>query len=148
MQDGFELTRKHDSPIRSINFLSSTSSLLVLHEDNRITQWFEVLNQDKRRLKQIRAFDVKQGAVTDIISESHRKVFYTGNAQGYLDIFYTTNASHLWHKRLGQGTIEALAISPRHNVLLVQQDQMLKRLTIDNEYPEISWSCALVQNLV
>lgn len=140
LHDGFELTRKHDSPIRSITFLSSTSSLLVLHADNRITQWFEILNQNKRRLKQIRAFDVKHGQVTDLMSESHRKVFYTGSSAGYLDIFYTTNASHLWSQRSGQGPIEALTISPRHNVLLIQQDQQLKRFSVNNEYPEISWS--------
>ncbi len=138
LKEAFELTRKNESNVRFIQLLSG-STLLAIHEDNSISQWFEIFENKERRLKMIRLFHVPGAPITTLIPEMNRKIFYTGNQQGNVDIFYTTDTNHLLHHQLGEQAIEAIGISPRQDALLIQQAGQLKHLSIDNEYPEISW---------
>jgi len=128
-----------DSNVTDVTLLTGASSLIVANENGVISQWFEVLKNDKRTFTFIRDFKA-EGDVVNIVPEFYRKGFLTTDTKGYLSVFHATGNTRLLSEKITDSKSIHLAISPRANSLLVIDGQNLKLFAINNEYPEITWS--------
>ena len=128
-----------DSNVTDMQLLTGASSLMVANANGVISQWFEVLQDNKRTFTFIRDFKA-EGDVTSIVPEYFRKGFFTTDDQGYLSVFHATGDTRLLSQKISTSPTIHLAISPRANSLLVIDNQKLSLFSIDNEHPEITWS--------
>ncbi|MBU2894488.1 ABC transporter permease subunit [Colwellia sp. D2M02] len=139
--------------LTTMALLSGGSSLLLGDNQGQVSQWFEVATDNGRQFKQVRTFksqtNATQGepAIRAIYPEQFRKSFYTLNEQGELNIFYTTSDAHLWQGTLVEENMQALAIAPRADGLVVMSEslntdsvkQTLHVFSVHNEHPEVTW---------
>lgn len=128
-----------DSNVTDMQLLTGASSLMVANENGVISQWFEVLKNNKRTFTFIRDFNA-ESAVQSIVPEYFRKGFLTTDEQGYLSVFHSTGDTRLLREKITESDNMALAISPRANALLVIDNSSIRLFSIDNEHPEITWS--------
>jgi len=128
-----------DSHVTDIQLLTGASSLIVANENGVVSQWFEVLKDNKRSFTFIRDFTAEQH-ITDIVPEYYRKGFVTTDEQGYLSIFHTTGNTRLLNEKVGNNGELSVAFSPRANALLVIDEKLVTLYSLDNEHPEITWS--------
>lgn len=122
-----------------VELLSGASSLLVGNDNGVISQWFEVARDGKRQFTQIRDFK-GDGAVAQLTPEHFRKGFISADKEGTVSFFHATGETKLLSEKVEGGALSALAISPRHNVLLMQQGDAFKLFAVENEHPEVTWS--------
>lgn len=127
------------SSVTKMQLLTGASSLLVANENGVISQWFEVLNDNKREFTLIRDFKASSG-VTSITPEFFRKGFLTTTASGDLSIFHTTGETELLTESITKAGSLVVAISPRANAILAADSNTIKLYHVDNEHPEITWS--------
>ncbi|GLS91312.1 phosphate ABC transporter permease [Psychromonas marina] len=127
------------SHVTDIQLLTGASSLMVANENGVISQWFEVLKDNKRSFTFIRDFSAGE-SIADIVPEFFRKGFLTTDKQGYLSIFHTTGDTRLLNEKVSNNENLSVAFSPRANALLVVDSQQVTLYTLDNEHPEITWS--------
>ena len=79
--------------------------------------------------------------MTHLVTEDRRKVALALDAKQNLHLLHTTSGRALATRHLEVDTVEAVAISPRGDLgLVLGRDGMLRRLALDNEHPDISWS--------
>jgi len=128
-----------NSHVSNMQLLTGASSLIVANENGVVSQWFEVLKNNKRRFTFIRDFNANANVV-DIVPEYFRKGFVTTDKQGYLSIFHTTGNTRLLNEKVSDNENLAVAFSPRANALLVVDSQQVTLYHLDNEHPEITWS--------
>ena len=127
--------------VTDVTFLLGGVSLLVGDADGNIGQWFMVRDENNQwTLENVRAFKLKDAAITQIIPEHRRKGFLATDAQGNVGIFYTTAERTLITEKLSDSVIEQLTISPRSNYILVTSEGQTRFLKVDNEHPEVSMS--------
>ncbi|MDR6994447.1 phosphate transport system permease protein [Aeromonas salmonicida] len=125
--------------VTRIELLAGASSLLVGNDNGVISQWFEVAKDGKRQFTQIR--DFKSDGSVDLLTPEHfRKGFVSAGKDGTISFFHATGESKLLSEKIEGGALLALAISPRHNVLLMQQDDTFKLFAVENDHPEVTWS--------
>jgi phosphate transport system permease protein len=127
------------SNVTDMQLLTGASSLMVANENGVISQWFEVLQDNKRIFTFIRDFKA-EGDVTAIIPEYSRKGFLTADNQGNLSIFHATGDTRLISQKVSTSNAMQVAISPRANSVMVVDDRHLSLFSVDNEHPEITWS--------
>jgi len=127
------------SHVNHIALLTGASSLLVANENGIITQWFEVLKDNKREFKLIRDFQAPE-KVTSMVPEYFRKGFLTTTESGELSIFHTTGETELLTQTMTESSSLTAAISPRANAVLLADDTALTLYRVNNEHPEITWS--------
>jgi phosphate transport system permease protein len=127
------------SNVTNMQLLTGASSLLVANENGVVSQWFEVLQDNKRNFTFIRDFKA-EGAVTAIVPEFSRKGFLTADNQGNLSIFHATGDTRLISQKVSTSDNMHVAISPRANSVLVIDDSNVSLFSVDNEHPEITWS--------
>ncbi|UNU29024.1 ABC transporter permease subunit [Aeromonas hydrophila] len=125
--------------VTRVELLSGASSLLVGNDNGVISQWFEVARDGKRQFTQIRDFK-GDGAVAQLTPEHFRKGFISADKEGTVSFFHATGETKLLSEKVEGGALSALAISPRHNVLLMQQGDAFKLFAVENEHPEVTWS--------
>jgi phosphate transport system permease protein len=125
--------------VSDMTLLTGASSLIVANENGVVSQWFEVLKDNKRTFTYIRDFDA-EGHVNSIVPEYFRKGFVTTDKQGYLSIFHTTGNTRLLHEKVSDNETLSVAFSPRANAILVIDDKQVTLYKLDNEHPEITWS--------
>ncbi|RQM88161.1 ABC transporter permease subunit [Aeromonas dhakensis] len=125
--------------VTRVELLSGASSLLVGNDNGVISQWFEVARDGKRQFTQIRDFK-GDGAVAQLTPEHFRKGFISADKSGTISFFHATGETKLLSEKVEGGPLAALAISPRHNVLLMQQGDAFKLFAVENEHPEVTWS--------
>ncbi|HEA3085840.1 ABC transporter permease subunit [Aeromonas dhakensis] len=128
-----------DANVTRVELLSGASSLLVGNDNGVISQWFEVARDGKRQFTQIRDFK-GDGAVAQLTPEHFRKGFISADKSGTISFFHATGETKLLSEKVEGGALSALAISPRHNVLLMQQGDAFKLFAVENEHPEVTWS--------
>jgi len=128
-----------DANVTRVELLSGASSLLVGNDNGVISQWFEVAKDGKRQLTQIRDFK-GDGAVDLLTPEHYRKGFISAGKSGTISFFHATGETKLLSETLEGGELSALAISPRHNLLLAQQGSGFKLFSVENDHPEVTWS--------
>ncbi|HSR62648.1 MAG TPA: ABC transporter permease subunit, partial [Gammaproteobacteria bacterium] len=79
-------------------------------------------------------------SIVAIAPEHSRKGFLAVDNDGYLGLYHTTAHRVVKKKAILQTAPGAIAVSPRANALLVENDQrQLQYWHIKNEHPEISW---------
>ncbi|MGY3895447.1 phosphate ABC transporter permease [Aeromonas enterica] len=125
--------------VTRVELLSGASSLLVGNDNGVISQWFEVAKDGKRQFTPIREF--KGDGPVDLLTPEHfRKGFISAGKDGTVSFFHATGETKLLSEKVEGGSLSALAISPRHNVLLMQQGDDFKLFAVENEHPEVTWS--------
>ncbi|QBX70824.1 ABC transporter permease subunit [Aeromonas hydrophila] len=138
LRDVMEINAPNANVTR-VELLSGASSLLVGNDNGVISQWFEVARDGKRQFTQIRDFK-GDGAVAQLTPEHFRKGFISADKEGTVSFFHATGETKLLSEKVEGGALSALAISPRHNVLLMQQGDAFKLFSVENEHPEVTWS--------
>ncbi|TNH89204.1 phosphate ABC transporter permease [Aeromonas hydrophila] len=138
LRDVMEINAPNANVTR-VELLSGASSLLVGNDNGVISQWFEVARDGKRQFTQIRDFK-GDGAVAQLTPEHFRKGFISADKEGTVSFFHATGETKLLSGKVEGGALSALAISPRHNVLLMQQGDAFKLFAVENEHPEVTWS--------
>ncbi|CAJ1803189.1 hypothetical protein OPFLODJI_01439 [Aeromonas hydrophila] len=138
LRDVMEINAPNANVTR-VELLSGASSLLVGNDNGVISQWFEVARDGKRQFTQIRDFK-GDGAVAQLTPEHFRKSFISADKEGTVSFFHATGETKLLSEKVEGGALSALAISPRHNVLLMQQGDAFKLFAVENEHPEVTWS--------
>ncbi|MBL0433573.1 ABC transporter permease subunit [Aeromonas hydrophila] len=138
LRDVMEINAPNANVTR-VELLSGASSLLVGNDNGVISQWFEVARDGKRQFTQIRDFK-GDGAVAQLAPEHFRKGFISADKEGTVSFFHATGETKLLSEKVEGGALSALAISPRHNVLLMQQGDAFKLFAVENEHPEVTWS--------
>ena len=98
--------------------------MIVANDNGVISQWFEVLNDNKREFTLIRDFKAP-GHVTSIVPEFFRKGFLTTTKAGDLSIFHSTGETELLTESILNGLI-SVAISPRANAIIVADKDVIK----------------------
>lgn len=128
-----------NSHVTDMQLLTGASSLIIANENGVISQWFEVLKDNKRNFTFIRDFSVAAN-VSSIVPEYFRKSFVAIDQQGYLSIFHTMGNTHLLNEKLSNNENLAVSFSPRANALIVVDGKQVTLFNLDNEHPEITWS--------
>jgi len=121
--------------------LAGGNSVLVLTDDQVISQWFSVRNeQGLRYLTRIRSFE-QVGAAHALVPEFSRKGFLTAGADGAVTVFHATAHQMLMREAVSGAAISRLAVAPRADALwALDEAGELHFWRIHNEHPEISWS--------
>lgn len=101
----------------SMTLLSGAYSLLVTHNDQSVTQWFDVLEQQQRHLRQIRAFELTF-APSLLLEGRHQKGFYTFSEQGDMRGFYTTSEKQSHFPAVNAKSPQQAALSDNERFLL------------------------------
>jgi len=132
---------KADRELEKLTWLTGTISLLAVDSKGTISQWFPVRDEGNHPIPTfIREFD-SHGDVAAIAVENARKGFAVVTEQGTVGIFHTTANQQVLDKPVGVTGLERLVFSPRANALLLESGNgQLHFWTVNNEYPEISWS--------
>ncbi|MGI0120048.1 ABC transporter permease subunit [Zooshikella sp. RANM57] len=130
------------SSLTSMHFLLGGISLLLGDSSGHINQWFFVRSETNEwQLKKIRGFQLGQSAIVSIAPEHRRKGFVAADAQGNIGIFYTTAQRTLIKQSITDQSVAGIAISPRANALLVENQQgEVSFWDVNNTHPEVSWS--------
>ncbi|MDN3614179.1 ABC transporter permease subunit [Vibrio gallaecicus] len=125
--------------VKTFNLLSGAYSLLVTHIDGQVSQWFDVLNDEKRSLTHIRDFQLAE-AVQFILPDTYRKGFYSFYKNGTVQSHYTTSEKLLMFERAFDKSPQLAAMSNNELHLATFSDNKISVAKVDNEYPEISFS--------
>jgi len=125
--------------VKSIDLLSGAYSLLVTHEDGQVSQWFDVLKDEKRHLTHIRDFQLAE-QVQFILPDTYRKGFYSFYKNGTLQSHYTTSEKLSLFERAFDKSPQLAAMSANELHLATLIDGTISVAKVDNEYPQISFS--------
>ncbi|MGR5132862.1 ABC transporter permease subunit [Vibrio alfacsensis] len=125
--------------VRTIDLLAGAYSLLVTHNDGRVSQWFDTLQGERRTLTHIRDFKLAS-ELKYLLPDSHRKGFYSFYTNGTLQSHYTTSEKLVLFERAYQQAPTVAAMSNNERYLITWQDDELSVAAVDNPYPEVSLS--------
>ncbi|WP_408004440.1 ABC transporter permease subunit [Pseudomonas schmalbachii] len=115
-------------------------SLMIGDSTGGIGQWFMARGEDgEPRLSHVRDFKLDDQPIASIASEQRRKGFLALDRQGNLGVFHSTAHRKLLVENVAPEAGQ-MALSPRANRLLLEQGGELKRLSLHNPHPEVSWS--------
>ncbi len=130
-----------DTGVVSARLLAGGISVMVATEDGRISQWFQVRDEEGvSHLQQIRSFNNEVGTRA-LVPEYNRKGFLVAGVDGSVSIYHATAGQRLVRETVSDTPIRLLAISPRADALwALNDDGRLQFWRIDNEHPEVSWS--------
>ncbi|BCN23330.1 ABC transporter permease subunit [Vibrio alfacsensis] len=129
--------QKHS--VRTMDLLAGAYSLLVTHNDGKVSQWFDTLQGDQRKLTHIRDFKLAS-EVKYLLPDSHRKGFYSFYTNGTLQSHYTTSEKLVLFERAFHQAPAIAAMSNNERYLITWQNNELSVTEVDNPYPEISLS--------
>ncbi len=134
--------RSPQAELTALKFLLGTVSLIAGGSDGSVAQWMPVRDENNLyHLTHIRDFERHSGPVTAIQAEHSRKGFVTADANGEVAIHFATSHSTVFHERLANGPVQAIAIAPQDDALMfVDGDGRLNMADLWNEHPEISFS--------
>ncbi|MBM6550607.1 ABC transporter permease subunit [Marinomonas ostreistagni] len=129
-----------DAQLVSMQYLLGQSSVMVADTSGRVTQWFNVRDDNNvEHLTFIR--DVQQtNAIVDVAMEHRRKGFATLDERGFVAIYNATSSSQVINEKLTDSATGMISFAPRANALLLEDGQQINLFEVDNEHPEVSWS--------
>ncbi|SDP13216.1 phosphate transport system permease protein [Pseudomonas jinjuensis] len=115
-------------------------SLMIGDSRGGIGQWFMARGEDgEPRLSHVRDFQLQGQPIASIVPEQRRKGFLALDDQGNLGVFHSTAQRKLLVENVAPDA-GPLALSPRANRLLLEQGGELRRFSLSNPHPEVSWS--------
>lgn len=131
-----------NTTITAIEFLTGDISLMIGDSQGRVSQWFPIRDvHNQQILTHIRDFNSQSTPITNIASEERRKGFVAADKAGNVGIYHSTAQRTLLVEPISQQTIVHIALSPRADMLLVEDSEgQITTCAIDNEHPEVSWS--------
>lgn len=137
----FDLVANGDNAqVVSMTYLLGKSSIMVADTSGRISQWFNVRNEENEEILTL-IRDVKQPvAIENIAMEHRRKGFATLDERGVVAIYNATSERQVINQKLSDESASRIAFSPRANAMLLEDGKGLTLFTVDNEHPEVSWS--------
>ncbi len=126
--------------ITGFQLLLGGNSLMVADDRGNISQWFLVRDDSNVwRLNKIREFEGGSTAINALSMEHRRKGFATIDTNGSLRLYNSTANRNVLSEQVVQGQADTIALAPRSNAILIEQDNKLSFWLIDNEHPEVSW---------
>ncbi|MDH5601781.1 MAG: ABC transporter permease subunit [Gammaproteobacteria bacterium] len=129
-----------DADITEFTFLTGEISLLIGDSKGNISQWFPVQKNTGLSLSHIRDFDSQHSSITNIVTEQRRKGFAAIDNKGQLAIYHSTAHRTLVRETINDTALKFLAISPRANVFITEDNKRNMQLwKVNNEHPEMSW---------
>jgi phosphate transport system permease protein len=115
-------------------------SLMVGDSKGGIGQWFMARGEDgEPRLSHVRDFKLGDQPISGIAPEQRRKGFLAIDKQGNLGIFHSTAHRTLLVENVAPSA-GPMALSPRANRLILEQGGELRRFSLSNPHPEVSFS--------
>lgn len=130
-----------EGQISSFELLLGGNSLLIGDSKGDLSQWFFVRGENNEpKLTRIRDFDHATSPVSQMTTEQRRKGIISVDDNGELSLYNSTARRTAFNENLFGGPVNNIALAPRADALLVQQDGKLSLWHVENEHPEISWS--------
>lgn len=131
--------------VTRIEFLLGSISLLVASDRGDVSQWMMVRtgegNAQHWNLRQVREFKAETPRhLTALLAEHRRKGFLSIDSSGELGLFNATSHRTALREQIAKGPVDAAAVSPRANSLLIETGGRFVLWSIDNPHPEVSWS--------
>ena len=123
-----------------INLLSGANSLLVTNSNNTITQWFEVVKDEKRQLVKVRDFLFSSSPIVKIVPEYYRKGFFVIQQDGRVSAYYTSERDVIYQEQVFDTVPQDIAISPKANMLLTLDNGKWQTYKVNNSHPDIGIS--------
>lgn len=141
LKDEIPLFKDANTKLVSMTYLLGKSSIMVADSSGRVSQWFNVRNDDTNEEKLTFIRDVKQPvALVDVAMEQRRKGFATLDERGLVAIYNATSTRQVLDEKLSDDNARLISFAPRANGLLLEDDKGLHFFHVDNEHPEVSWS--------
>jgi phosphate transport system permease protein len=114
-------------------------SLAVGDAEGEVTTWFEIRNEDSRKLRKIHQLSQHGQAVRDLLPSGRDKSLVSLGGDGGAALDYMTSERQLL-RVAGQRTLKTVGYSPRGNALIGLDDEgRLSVWKIDCPHPEVSW---------
>lgn len=130
-----------DAKLVSMSYLLGQSSIMVADSTGRVSQWFNVRNNDTNEEKLTFIRDIKQPvSLVNVAMEQRRKGFATLDDRGVVAIYNATSTRQVIDEKLSDATAKLISFAPRANGLLLEDSKGLHFFYVDNEHPEVSWS--------
>ncbi|MGR5119750.1 ABC transporter permease subunit [Vibrio astriarenae] len=122
-----------------MTFLAGAFSLLITHQDGAVSQWFEVIEEERRQLALIRQFKLAS-ELELLLPDTYRKGFYSFYRNGTLQSHYTTSEKLVLFERAYQQAPELVAMSNNEKFVVAYHDGAIDVAHVKNPHPEISFS--------
>lgn len=128
--------------VMNMALLSGASSLLVEHQDNQVTQWFDVLEDQQRHLRQIRSFQIDEQFESPVLllAARHQKGFYTFYRDGSVNVDFTTSEKQTEFPQVYSLAPKLAALSDNERFLVTYFSGQLQVAEMKNVFPEVSFS--------
>lgn len=122
-----------------MTFLAGAHSLLVSHQNGIVSQWFEVVENQRRKLARIREFKLAS-EVELLLPDTNRKGFYSFYPNGTLQSHHTTSEKLVMFERAYPTAPEMVVMSNNEQFVLAYRNHFLDIARVKNPHPEISFS--------
>ncbi|MBJ7536418.1 ABC transporter permease subunit [Marinomonas transparens] len=141
LKDNITLFKDTDAKLVSMTYLLGKSSIMFADSSGRVSQWFNVRDDETNEEKLTFIRDVKQPvALVGITMEQRRKGFATLDERGLVAIYNATSTRQVIDEKLSDDTARMISFTPRANGLLLEDSKGLHFFHVENEHPEVSWS--------
>jgi len=132
-------TSDKKNTVTALVLLSGARSLLMVHKNGDVGQWFDVLKDGKRKLTHIRNF--KLGAnLKFILPNAYSKGFFAFYKNGSLQSHFTTSEKRVLFKHAYSHAPEFAMFSKNERKLVTLKKDSLQVADVDLGYPEMSFS--------
>ncbi|PVZ10465.1 MULTISPECIES: ABC transporter permease subunit [unclassified Pseudomonas] len=136
----YKLLEDGKAEVTASRQLVGGTSLMIGTSKGTISQWFMARDVDgEPRLNHIRDFKLGDAPIEFIRAEERRKGFIALDHDGVLGVFHSTaHRTLLTQQVVRRG--DALALSPRADHVLVEEQGRWFPFGLSNPHPEVSWS--------
>jgi len=129
---------RDDRTITSLAMVFGDASLAVGDSNGEVTAWFEIRNENAKKLRLIHRLSKHEQAVNDILPSNRDKSLLSLGGEGSVNLDYTTSGKHLL-TIAGTDSLSKIGYAPRGNALIgLDNRNRLVVWKIDCPHPEIS----------
>jgi phosphate transport system permease protein len=130
---------RDDRTITSLAMVFGDASLAVGDSKGQVTAWFEIRNENSRKLRLVHTLSKHDKAVYDILPSSRDKSLLSLGGEGAVNLDYTTSEKHLLSAANSE-SISKIGYAPRGNAMIgLDNRNRLVVWKIDCPHPEISF---------
>jgi phosphate transport system permease protein len=127
-------------PVSALTLLLGDRSVIVGGADGTISVWFQTRSGDDAfRLRRIRDFPRRNGAIVRIAPSPRDKGFAVADATGGLGLYYSTSERTMWTGNAPDADPKALFFAPKADALYVASSRSVGIFDVDNPHPEAGW---------
>ncbi|MDV7105335.1 ABC transporter permease subunit [Vibrio sp. TH_r3] len=125
--------------VKQIEVLSGAHSILVMHQDNSVSQWFDVLKSGERIFTKIREFKLKEPSQF-VLTDTYRKGFYSFSENGNMESFYSTSENELFSGKIYSELPSIVSLSNNESYLIALDTHQITVHNLINNHPEVTFS--------